>query len=169
MKRKLLMVLTLVLALTITACSNGDDKGALNDGDKTPVENTDTPAADETETPEAEKEDEAEETPEVGEEAETSGDWPEGFIAKAPKFEGKIEVSKKEGPKKHFMKFNDVAKEDAAKYIEEVKAAGFTEDTYEHIAERTMKYKGLDSDGNMVRVFWHFSGDTEVILAKEAN
>ena len=181
MKRKLLIVLTLVLALSITACSNGDSDKPLNEGENTPVETPETPPVEESETPE-EEEEQAEEAEEEQEEAaedeaketdepatETSGDWPEGFIANAPVLQGNIEVSKQEGPKKHFMKFNDVAKEDAEKYIEEVKAAGFTEDTYEHVAERTMKYKGLDKDRNLVRVFWHFSGDTEVILVKEAN
>lgn len=170
MKRKFLAVLTLVLALSITACSNGDTDKPINEGDKTPVENPETPPVDETDTPDEEQDQANEEAPEADSEVgQESTDWPEGFIANAPKFEGNIEVSKQEGPKKHFLKYTDVAREDAEKYIEEVRAAGFTEDVYEHIAEKTVKYKGLDSDNNLVRVFWHHSGDTEVILVKEAN
>lgn len=188
MKRKLLTIFLIVLALTMTACSNGDIDDPVDEGKVPPVEdenNTpeETPGEEDTDeeepaeepedTPEEKPEDELEEEPvevpvEDAEDEQVPADWPEEFMPNAPKLAGQTEVVKEEGPKKYFLKYKDISREDIEEYIEEVKAAGFTNEVDENINQSSIIYKGLDKDYNMIKVVWNQSEYTELTLVKES-
>lgn len=157
MKRKLLLALSLVLALSITACSKEDkDKPVVDGEDKTPVQDIDTPEDDNS-------------TEEKPEEEQTSNQWPEGFMEKAPKFEEEINIVKQEGPNKYFIQFQNVEYDDTKEYIESIKEAGFTQNVNENTNSNSLKYKGMDSENNLMIFYWGKDGIAKLELIKKNN
>lgn len=160
MKRKLMIMLTLVLALSVTACSKDDDNVAEEDTTP-PVENTDKPEVD------VDDEKEPEDTPEVTD--GQAGDWPADFMPTAPVLDESPVVVKDEGPNKMFLEFRDMDYDEASSYVVSMKAAGFTENTNENLDENNINYKGMDAAKNLLIFHWDKSGIAKLEMIKTSN
>src|SRR5699024_11200780 len=103
MKRIFILILSLILIFSMVACTrdniDSDKDTRLPTEGKEEIEN----GIDD------ENPDEEEETnTDQDKSEEVSDKWPEDFMPEAPKLEGDIVISKEEGPKKYFLKFDNI-------------------------------------------------------------
>lgn len=171
MRRNLLIILMLVLAVSLTACGTKSE-----DNPATAPETEDVDLVEEDVVEDAEKE-EAEETDETEEPAETDEDdadaedeltWPSDFLPSVPEFQGRIfKFTEKQDDVHIYIGFEDVTYEEAVDYVEELKEAGFTKDSNGYTSEGTVNYKGDDKDGNFVKFHWSQNGYGGVDIRKK--
>ena len=162
MKRKLLIILGLVLTLSITACAG--DGGEDVD---TPVEDQGQEvdsAIDKEEDQETDKDQEEDSDISRG---DVSDEWPSSFMPEVPKLKGDIKVVKEEGPNKYFLEFENIHREDAQNYVDDLRDAGFNEELTEEANENMVKYKANDSNKNMVVFIWKKDAITKLELIKK--
>lgn len=183
MKRNLLIILMLVLAVSLTACSTKSE-------DETPVtpdtENVEDMGDVEEDTPEEpqdqvdnNEESEVEDTEDIedandSEENEENTDsegafsWPNDFMPNVPEFQGKIfKFTEKQDDVHIYIGFEDVSHEEAVNYVDALKEAGFTKDSNGYSSNGTVNYKGLDKDNNFVKFHWSQNGYAGVDMIKK--
>lgn len=147
MKKKLMIIFSLVLALSVTACAKADEKEIDSGKEDTPVEK---PQVEEEKDPSDMEDQDLETSPD----SEISEDWPKDFMPKAPVLAGEILQVKEEGPNKRYIELKALEYDLATSYVDSIKEAGFTENANEEINSNIVKYKGMDSDKNLIVFIW---------------
>jgi len=164
MKRIFILILSLILIFSMVACTrdniDSDKDTRLPTEGKEEIEN----GIDD------ENPDEEEETnTDQDKSEEVSDKWPEDFMPEAPKLEGDIVISKEEGPKKYFLKFDNIEYDEAVSYVNTVKEAGFSKNANDHIDRDAINYKGMDEDNNLLIFHWNKNGISKLELIKKKN
>ena len=158
MKRNLLILLVLVVALFTVACSTNAKDVVVETQEET---NTDV-----TESTPSTEEQEVEEVEEAKEESVELLAWPTDFIENVPVLEGEISKIRENEENQKFIGLKSISYEDATAYIGKLKEAGFTEDSAEYIAEYNINFKARDKNGNFVKLRWSNSGDAGIDMVK---
>ncbi len=170
MKRKVLILLVLVVALFTVACSKDVEDTVV----ETPKENNVDVSENSPSTEEQESEEQESEQPEEQQEAEESNEdkpveslaWPTDFMENVPVLEGEITKIKEDEENQRYIAFKSIEYADAVAYVEKLKEAGFTKDSAEYIAESNINFKGSDKNGNFVKLHWSYTGAAGVDMVK---
>lgn len=152
MKRKSIIILALILALSLfaTACTTKVE-------DKTPEE----PAVTEGDKPEdeANKDTNKDDAP-----VESESDWPSSFMPTVPELKGDIVVNDERGEHHRYVGYESLDYDTAVAYVEDLKAAGYTFHAFEKINDSLVKYKAFNTDGELVKFYWTANGRAGVDL-----
>lgn len=176
MRRNLLVILMLVLAVSLTACGTKADDNSTTAPETEETENVEVVDEDTPEEPQEEENVDEETNEEADEPAdeeevaenEESFTWPKDFMPNVPEFQGKIfKFTEKQDNVHIYIGFEDVTHEEAVNYVEELKEAGFTKDSNGYSSEGTVNYKGNDKDGNFVKFHWSQNGYGGVDMIKK--
>lgn len=158
MRRKSLIILALVLAISVfaTAC-------ASDSGEKTPEEpivNGEDNSGDLQDNTE-------EDIEELKAEDITEDNWADSFMKNVPVLEGEVVSVDARDDSHVYVSFESVEYDEAVEYVEELKSAGFSYYTEEMVEEHIIKYNGTDTNNNIVKFHWAPNGRSGINLIRK--